>query len=747
MMKRALMTVATAGLATAVWMVPSRAEAYSVKVHIHLANEIRAEMLRNWNAQSCTNDEPWCGRPAIRLLGPGEQTQFVLIDEEDAAAIRDNPEFWRGGAIGPDNTVFPGMTDPSHAWHFFPFSQCQALLDASQVSAERAYALGCFLHGITDNNVHHVVNYFSGETFTLYPKDAAQGDELSFSLLNVVRHMSVESKIEKSLSDARPDAFSTDDMRHRIAGDLYRRVYLDPDNDRGLWHFFAGQLVARKNDALRAAHLDGFDPNEHLELSIEEIRDRGLTIDLDGRVIQAYIEFLQTGGTDLDGLSPAGIAPGDYVLLLPEIIEDVKRLLDITEAAGVNKMQAAVEQWQAEGQCSLTCPILRGKVELYEHLFAEGDGGTRSLYGQAVDLKKQQLDGVIDGYIASVERLSNLVVSKGFAGMSPADLEFAMSPLSASLDQVTDFPYEVLFPDWAVDVIDNVGPLREFLEGTFRLVTDEFKQQIVARMNSYLGALREQLISLAPEAVQHLHEKAQELRDIAHAQIDQARLDAVGIDLSDADAAFESFDRSVLYANSFNSIAGVLSNQEIVFSQAETSFFGGGPVSFDASYQVGYTQLSACEGYAQVFYPCGTSAIEVLQPDFEACERFEVTPEMEPHIECHDGSHLEFTDNANPLTCSRRHLDEIIAPDEGHLGSYTLAFPPEMADRGPTCFGPEIPGLRAPDDPADDVGDGAMSGLDGTDEGCACSIEAEDGGGAASVLLLGLFGLLRRRRQ
>lgn len=745
-MKRSALTAIGCVLAGAAWLAPAEAEAYSVKVHIHMANEIRAELLANWEAETCAEDEPWCGKPAIKLLGPGDTPQFVILDEENAEAIRDNPEFWRGGAIGPDNTVFPGMTDPSHAWHFFPFSQCQTMLDASEDSAERAYALGCFLHGVTDNNVHHVVNYFTGETFTLYPKDAAENGDLKFSLLNVVRHMMVEGKIEGSLAEARPDAFKPENMRHRIAGDLYRRVYLDPEDDRGLWHYFAGQLVKRKNTMLQAAQLEGFDPNDHLNLSIEEIREQGLTIDLDARVIDAYVEFLRTGGVASDGLSAAGIAPGDYVLLLPEIIEDVKRLLDITEARGMEKLAEATAEWQDRDECSiLTCPIVRGKVKMYEHFFAPTEDGGRSLYGQAVDLKKEQLDKVIDGYIASVERLSNLVVSKGFAGMGLSDIEFAMQPLSEAIDQVTDFPYEVLFDGWIADVVKNVAPLRAFLEASFRLVTDEFKAQIVARMNEYITQLREQLLSLAPPAIQHLHEQAQELKEIALAQVGEAKLAAVGLDLSDADAAFAGFDRSVLYMNSYNSIAGVLANQEVIFSQAQTSFFGGGPVSFDASYQVGYNQLSVCGDYAAAFYPCGTSAIESLQPNYEACEKLDVTVEMEPHVECHDGSDLEFTDNANPLTCSKRHLDEVVSNDEGHLGSYTLAFPPEKSGSGPECFAPELKGLRLGDSPADAVGDG-MGDEDAGDGGCSVATGPRSDA-AGWLVLFAMLPLVRRRRR
>ena len=726
-------------------LLPDTASAYSVKVHIHIANEIRDELVRNWDAVDCDpSEDAYCGKPAIRLLGPGDETRFVVLSEENARAIRENPEFWRGGAIGPDNTVFPGMTDPSHAWHFAPFSQCQAMLEASDDGAERAYALGCFLHGITDNNVHHVVNYFTGETFTLFPKDAAEDGALGFSLLNVVRHMTVETKIEKALSDARPDAFTTEKLTHRIATDLYRRVYLSPDEEgRGLWHWFAGDLVERKNDALRAAQLEGFDPNMHLETSIEDIRESGTTIELDGRVMDAYIEFLSTGG-NVQVLEPGGLAPYHYVLLLPELVEDVKRLLDIAQAHGEGKLQATIAEWQAEGECSLSCPLLRGRKELYEHLFAEIDGGP-SRFEQAVAQKQQELDGVTAGYVQSVETLSNLIVTKGASALTAQEISMALAPIDTAIEQVTDFPYDVLFPDWAVDVIDSVGPLRAFLEGSVRLVTEQFKEHIVARMSGFTTLLKDQLVSLTPQAIEDLHEKARELRDIAVSQVDQARLDALGLDLSDADAALENFGSSVLYMNSYNSVAGALANQEVVFSQAPTSFYGGGPVSFDASYQVGYTQLSVCDDLAEVFYPCGNSAIESLQGDYEQCESLDiVSPEMEPHVECHDGSAVEWVDDPNPAQCVRRDFEVVVGPEEGHLGSYSLAFPAKLAERGPECFSPVVPGITAEDGSFDDLGGDAEAS---EDDGAGCGCTSGDDAPGAGLLLFAVAGLLRHRRS
>lgn len=637
------------------------------------------------------------------------------------------------------------MTDPSHAWHFAPFSQCQALVEAAENGAERAYALGCFLHGITDNNVHHVVNYFSGETFTLYPKDAARDGELRFSLLNVVRHITVEKKIEDSLAAARPEAFEAERMEHRIAKDLYRRVYLDTRSDgRGLWHWAAGELVQRKNDALRAAHLNGFDPTVHLETSIESIREAERTVELDGRLPTAYAEFLETGGAIEILGQQGGLEAYEYVLLLPELIEDMKRLLDLAEAHGDATLEDTVAQWQARGQCSVTCPLLFGHKNLLEHLFAPRNGG-RSRFGEVVDIKKIQLDGVLDGYIGSVERLSNLIVAKGPAGIGRDDLEYAMRPLTDSIDEVTDFPYQTLFPGWAVDVIANVAPLEDFLHESFALLTAEFERQIIRRMTEYTEQLKAQLLELSPQAVQDLHAKAQELRDIAIAQLDEAQLELLGIDLEDADAAFANFETSVLYMNSYNSIAGALANPSVAFSRAPTSFFGGGAVSFDASFQVAYSQLSVCEDLAEVFYPCGTSAIEALQGDYEDCKTLDVvTPEMDPHVECHGGSATAWADDPVPEECESRTLSEIIAPEGGHVGSYTLAFPPALAHRGPECVDPIVPGITDADG-SFDVGGTPLEEGD-TPQGCACTLTQRGSGSSHAWLWLLALGSLARRR-
>ena len=76
----------------------STAEAYTTRVHIALANEIRRNVIAE-------------GGGGIRLMGSG---LVVQLTDEDSAAIMDEPLAFRAGAIGPDNLVFPAMTDGSH---------------------------------------------------------------------------------------------------------------------------------------------------------------------------------------------------------------------------------------------------------------------------------------------------------------------------------------------------------------------------------------------------------------------------------------------------------------------------------------------------------------------------------------------------------------------------------------------------------------------------------------------------------
>ncbi len=714
----------------------SSAGAYSIKVHIHLANAIRDELVKNMKEK---------GKPLIRLKGPaGAEPKAVELLKEDAEAIRDFPEFFRAGAIGPDNTVFPGLTDPSHAWMFSPFSQCQTLLDASAKPEERAYALGCFLHGISDNTAHHVVNFFTGETFTLYPVDAAEGSTLKFSLLNVVRHITVEGKFEEAVGKAIPGDFSPDRLKHTLPHDLIRRVYFEDDGGKhGLWREFAGPMIQRKNDALRAAQLNGFDPNRQLDMTIEEIRKSGVTIDWNPAVFQAYIDFLSGSGSEAGSLTPA-----DYVLFLPEIASDAKRLLAMIVVSGEKKLAATKKERSSMGNCTVTCPLIFSREKLWIHLFDKADnGGQVSRMQQAVDRKNAELDKIVDAYISTVEGLSNAIVVKGIGGLTSTDIAKVMQPLASAISQVADFPYDLLFPKSFVDIIEQFDSLQTMLKKSFILIVDTVKKQIMDRITAYLDQLSMQIKALRDRVLGEIAVRIKELKEALDKTLDAAKLAAIGLNLTEASDMFANFTQSVLYMNTFNSIAGALGNQMVVAPHEVAPGFFSGPVSFDASYQLTYNQLALCGDLTKVFYPCGHSATEMLQPNFAKCQKLgDMLPDA--NIECHRNDAASFATNPDPESCRRTELDRLIAPTEGHVGSYTLAYPASLASPPPKCINPPIVGINASGfgDKADCKGDGDCTGEYST--GCGC--RSANAGSAALPLLglaLGLILMNRRRRR
>src|SRR6185295_6095204 len=102
---------AVALVALLVVVVPTRAKAYTTRVHIALANEMRDALIAG-------------GGHAIKLK---QGDAMVKIRDEDARAIMGFPLAFRAGAIGPDNMIFPGMTAPSHAIFQRSFEQCEVL--------------------------------------------------------------------------------------------------------------------------------------------------------------------------------------------------------------------------------------------------------------------------------------------------------------------------------------------------------------------------------------------------------------------------------------------------------------------------------------------------------------------------------------------------------------------------------------------------------------------------------------------
>src|SRR5690606_8316199 len=111
--------------------------------------------------------------------------------------------------------------------------------DEAFTEAERAYALGCFLHGATDAVAHHLVNYFTGETFTLNPISAGRAS----SFENAVGHIVTESIIQSAMVAAYPGAFASAELEHTIPQDFVIRTYFHVDSP--IWRRVARDALLR----------------------------------------------------------------------------------------------------------------------------------------------------------------------------------------------------------------------------------------------------------------------------------------------------------------------------------------------------------------------------------------------------------------------------------------------------------------------------------------------------------------------
>lgn len=743
-MKTAL-RLSLVALSLAMLLTSRSASAFSVRVHVYLANAIHDELARN------VTDS---GRPLVRLMQPDSaDPAWVQLADIDARAILLNPEFFRGGAIGPDNTVMTGLTDPSHAWAFRPFHQCQALVGEAAAEeqrqrdagvaeeeldlSERAYALGCFLHGISDNAAHHVVNFLAGETFTFYPKESASADGLQWSMLNVARHIVVETSFEKSLLEQ--DAAFTGEQRyragvmtepvddaaleHRIAIDLVRRVYFDNENEEwtGLWSFFADELVLAKTLRLRLEL--GLSPMGGIQNALLGAEDEAW--DDDTKVVNAYVDFLANG---YNGVS---FTPADYIIFLPELTRDIKLFYTIVNEQG---------RWLAQNITSLR-PITKAMLN---NAFAprnaagevDWENGTEpSRFEGVMEIKFAELDSFVVKYIESVENLSNLNITVGLLNSTSEQRREAIKPLSDAVSVVTTINYQILFSDNVIQILSEVSDVIAVLDGLFALITEKVEEYILGQIRDHLEALKGAFDPLKAQAEVYMHE------------LERQAVSQLGLELDGG--VFSTYLDSVLYMNAYNSVVGVISNRDVAV--ANTSGLFAGPVSFDASYQLEYNQLALCGDLRAVFYPCGANASDMLQGNYRTCQP--LTDVLNPAVECHAQSATAFASMPTTADCAPTELDEFLdgmAPDQG---SYTLAFPPSsqhLAGEPPACW---IEGLAIVNDgapegvPPGTGGPGAEDDEGGSEAGCACSTPAGTSDGPAAWLALLALGLLRRRRS
>lgn len=684
----------------------------------------------------------------------GEQ-RFVHLQEADALAIMRHPTYFRGGAIGPDATVFTGLTDASHSPAFSPFSQTNTLYEAAryaqanattaaertQAEQERAFALGTFLHGVTDNVVHHLVNYFSGQTFTFFPVECSadaeargdcepMADALEEGWGNVARHIVFEGEVQKGFEDTLPHEFTDDKMKVDLAADLWRRVYWEQASETypfGIWHYFVGDLVSAKEDYLAANAPADFDSST--EMTIERAK----------HFVQVYIDFLR-------GQSDRQIESFEYTFLVPEMIRDVKRLLLLRGQTG---------RFLAEETNGFLHPIDK---KYYGWMFVDlhpdqvkFPGMTR--YEAILKAKFAQLDNILVARLQTKENVMNLLVTTEPAAMTPAMLRHALSPLTRAIDDFISLDEEEL----ALGIVGNLLSLFVDLTALFdkltELITAAIKEKVQAKLREVIDHAIEEVRAYEPQAIRDVRARVDEIKAEIAERLGEEKIRLVGLDLTDANGILKDMSRSVLYMNSWNTIAGTLSNTNLAFPVGKPGFFAG-PVSFDASFQVEYNQMALCGDLRPYFYPCGTSAGEMLQVDYRTCETF--SEKIDPPIECRRQDRLRFETDPTREDCRRTTLDALMGPlrsGESTYGSDTLAFPPHLSSDGGVCFGFEVVGINAPGPTPDGDGNGDRKG-DGVEGGGADEDEGGDGcstsGAPASppyALFLLLAGVSRGRRR
>ncbi len=712
-------------LTMALSLVPGRAEAYSTRVHIMIANRIREALIE-------AND----GTIPLQM-----SEHAVVLSTADFEALRDNPLEFRAGAVGPDNMVFPGMTDPSHAVGQRPFDQCELLYQAAATPPERAYALGCFLHGATDAVAHHYVNYMSGETFTLNPITA--GRELDLD--NVARHIVAESAIQDAAYTGDPMGFGSGDLEHLIPDGFVLRTYLDRDAE--LWQMVSERAL-EQYEAARAANPDASLPTVLAEMNV---------------------------------------SAADHLVLSPVYLDEIEKIIDDQRAAleqAILDMQDASTPMGSElgvtagrdgilgtgddeTECTVTCATLYATYFTYVGLlaprFSAGGMELPPAFDEIADELRAELHEFLPAYLATVgnisTKLNEPLEGPGTAiDFTRAEIEGLFAPMIDWSDSIATIDYDTLVhavaPEWIVDLNAKMQALGiginviALIQGAFQPfiqpVRDGIEEAFIAQARKLLGDLADKVAAIESEVET---EYAGKLSAAAPPDLDGTLLD--------------HFYDSGLFAHSFNIAAAAIASHAAVLPTN-----GAGPASFDASYSPAWMQAGMCEHLAPVIFPLGVEVRGSMSVRMNGTD-FIAEPDSDSPVECHDGALNAFADAPTIDSCALVGLMELLGDP---VGSISRAYPPSLSAMPAECDGLEIPGLPPAPPGGDDSGDGT-AGVDGTATGSEATVSGDDGSGTAasagasndgggcgctsaparggSAALLGLLGLagLRRRRR
>jgi len=740
---RRLFTTSLAVSLAAVLAVPPQAHAFSTRIHIVIANKVRDALV-----------DAGDGSIALRM---GDYA--VKLGPEDVKALTDNPLSFRAGAVGPDNMVFPGMTDPSHALGQRPFEQCELLYQAALLPDERAYALGCFLHGSTDAVAHHYVNFMTGETFTLTPITANRESDLD----NVVRHILAESQIQAAAVAQDPAAFESSKLLHTIPIGFVLRTYLDQKSP--LWAMMAAhgkaeydKVVAENPGATLPTIVAAMDvaPADHLVLSPVYLGS------IDGLISATQLD-LETKIADMqDPNTPAGgellVTPGDDGELGTE---------------------------DDETDCAFTCPQLFAEYFTYVGLLAPRYNAQNqplpSAFEKITDELRKELFSFHTAYLEVVANLSAKLNEapngmNGEFGITKDELKVLFKPLNDWSDKIGTIDYDTLvyaiIPDWIIelDTLMQAFGVDVDLAAIMKAIFDPLIQPIK-------DAIQKAFIEQAQVFIDQLITEIDAKKDVYYDEFDARLLAAADPRLGGH--TLDHFYDSGLFAHAFNIAATAISNHAAVLPVGDDPI-GVGPASFDASYTPAWMQAGACDYLAKAVFPLGIDVAGAMSVRDQNGD-FLATPGEDSPVECHDGSLMAFADAPSVALCTVTRLAELLMDPHGSL---SRAYPPSLSEKPAMCDDIVVPGLPNPPPPgdtdtdssasdsdSDSSGDAPTSGdtptSDGptsaptlttadastgetagesSDDGCGCRSDGSGDPGKLAFGLLGLLGLRRRRR-
>lgn len=727
---------------------PPQAQAFSTRIHIVIANKVRQALV-----------DAGDGSIALRM---GDYK--VELGAADVKALTDHPLSFRAGAIGPDNMVFPGMTDPSHAIGQRPFEQCELLYQAALLPDERAYALGCFLHGSTDAVAHHYVNYMSGETFTLNPITANRESDLD----NVVRHILAESQIQAAAVAQDPDAFADSKLMHTIPIGFVLRAYLDPESP--LW-------------AMMAEH-----PKKEYDKVVAENP---------GAALPTIVAAMDVAPADHLVLSPI------YLGAIDELIADKKfqleaTILDMQDHNSPNGSQLLVTPGDDgklgtkddETDCAFTCPQLFAEYFTYVGLLAPRYNGQQqelpSAYEKITDELRKELFTFHTAYLEVVANLSARLnespnAMDGEFGITKDELKVLFKPLNDWSDKIGTIDYDTLvyaiIPDWLIELdtfmqsfgidVDLAAIMKAVFDPLIQPIKDAIQQAFIAQAQVFIDQL-----------ITEIDAKKQVYFDEYSARLTAAADPELG------GHTLDHFYDSGLFAHAFNIAATAIANHAAVLPVGDDPI-GVGPASFDASYTPAWMQAGACDYLAKAVFPLGIDVAGSMSVR-DGNGDFIATPPGDAPVECHDGSLMAFAQMPSVAACAFTRLAQLLMDPHG---SVSRAYPPSLAEQPATCDNISVPGLPAPPPPDDETGstgdpdsnsgddetsdsnppttgdtptsDGSAASTpatagegntetvgeqQGDDSGCGCNTSDTTPPAGLGFGLLALLGLRRRRR-